>query len=383
VEVSTKTNLILDGSRKLKVLPEVLANIALNMRLFLNKWIKPCAMFLKLTESIFDELWQESEQQGRAGWADTDTEAIDWATLPYIGRLWHCHIPLQEGLGLEIREWEILGSLWHDDPGDGEVHQGFGLVFCLSGKVTTQIHGLSNEIEEPIGSYYFCSHAEFQETEHWQAGEPFRRLYLEVNPFRVFADYTPQQRQQLPRELQQILAGDRQPFLHYRVITPEIFQVLQHILYCPYSGMFKRIYLQAKVQELMLLSLLPFADPAHKLAPANFKPDEVECLYRAKNILLNQLEAPPTLKELAQLAHLNERTLNEGFQQIFGTTVFRYLHEHRLGVARQLLSTGDLRIEEVAQQVGFAHRGYFAKAFRKKFGLSPKAFRQERKKSGE
>jgi AraC family transcriptional regulator, transcriptional activator of the genes for pyochelin and ferripyochelin receptors len=206
---------------------------------------------------------------------------------------------------------------------------------------------------------------------------------LEVNPFRVFADYTPQQRQQLPRELQQILAGDRQPFLHYRVITPEIFQVLQHILYCPYSGMFKRIYLQAKVQELMLLSLLPFADPAHKLAPANFKPDEVECLYRAKNILLNQLEAPPTLKELAQLAHLNERTLNEGFQQIFGTTVFRYLHEHRLGVARQLLSTGDLRIEEVAQQVGFAHRGYFAKAFRKKFGLSPKAFRQERKKSGE
>ncbi|MBW4552756.1 MAG: AraC family transcriptional regulator [Aphanocapsa sp. GSE-SYN-MK-11-07L] len=337
----------------------------------------------ELTDSIVNELWQESEQKGQAAWADTDTEAIDWATLPHIGRLWQCHMPLQEGLELEIQEWEMLEALWHNGSSEKEPDLGFGLTFCLSGKVTTQIHGLTDEIEEPIGYYNFCSHSEFRETEHWQAGEPFRRLYLGVNPFQVFADYTPQQRQQLPRELQQILAGDRKPFFHYRVITPEMFQVVQQILLCPYSGMFKRIYLQAKAQELMLLALLPFVDGGSKVAPSKLTPDEVDCLHRAKNILINQLAAPPTLKELAQKAQLNQRTLNEGFQQTFGTTVFQYLSDHRLGVARQLLTTGDLRIEEVAQQVGFAHRGYFARAFRKKFGFSPKAYRQQHKKSGE
>jgi AraC family transcriptional regulator, transcriptional activator of the genes for pyochelin and ferripyochelin receptors len=349
------------------------------MRLFLNSCmcLKVTMSFL-LTDSIFDELWQESEQLGQAGWADTDTEAVDWAILPHIGRFRQCSMPIQEGLELSTQEWEMLEDLRYVETVDETV--GFG--FYLSGRVITQLHGLTDEIEEPIGYYNFCSCADVAETETWYAGEPFRRLYLHVDPLQVFADYTPQQRQQLPREVQQILGGDRQPFVHYRVITPEIFQVLQQILYCPYSGVLKRIYLQAKSQELMLLALLPFMGNGSKVAPLKLKPDEVECLHRAKNVLIKRLGNPPTLKDLAQQAQLNERTLNEGFQQMFGTTVFRYLHEHRLEVARQLLATGDLRIEEVAQQVGFAHRGYFAKAFRKKFGLSPKAYRQQQKKFG-
>jgi AraC-like DNA-binding protein len=339
-------------------------------------------MPLELTSSIFDELWHESAQRGQAGLADTDTEDVDWAVLPHIGRFRNCHVPVEKGVALTLQEWEMQESLWHNDPDQGELDPGFGLTFCLSGKVITQFHGLTGEIEEPIGYYAFCSCCEFRETERWQAGEPFHRLYLNVNPFQVFADYTPQQRQQLPREVQQILAGDRQPFLHYRVITPEMFQVLQYILLCPYSGMFKRIYLQAKTQELLLLALLPFVDNRCKVAPSKLTSGEVECLHRAKNILINQLAAPPTLKELAQQAQLNQRTLNEGFQQMFGATVFQYLYDHRLGVARQLLTTGDLRIEEVAQQVGFAHRGYFARAFRKQFGLSPRDYRQQHKKLG-
>jgi AraC-like DNA-binding protein len=337
-------------------------------------------MPFELMGSIFDELWQESQQRGQAGWADTDTEDVDWAVLPHIGCFRQCWMPIQEGLELNIQKWEMLAALWHN-PDEGELHEGFGLTFCLSGKVTTQIHGLTDEIEEPIGYYYFCSHSEFRETERWQAGEAFHRLYLSVNPFQVFADYTPQQHQQLPREVQQILEGDRQPFLYYRVITPEIFQVLQQILHCPYSGLLKRIYVQAKAQELMLLALLPFIE--HRPTPTQLTANDVDGLHRAKNILIDQLAAPPALKELAQLAQLNERTLNEGFRQIFGTTVFRYLCDHRLGVARQLLATSDLRIEAVAKQVGFAHRGYFAKAFRQKFGLSPKAYHQQHKKSGE
>ncbi|QYO62758.1 helix-turn-helix domain-containing protein [Leptolyngbya sp. 7M] len=48
--------------------------------------------------------------------------------------------------------------------------------------------------------------------------------------------------------------------------------------------------------------------------------------------------------------------------------------------AQQLLSNPDISIEQVAASVGYANRGNFAAAFRKKFGLNPKAFQLQRRK---
>ncbi len=45
-------------------------------------------------------------------------------------------------------------------------------------------------------------------------------------------------------------------------------------------------------------------------------------------------------------------------------------------MARQLLVNSDLNIQMISQQVGFSNRSYFAQAFRQKFGLNPKQYRQ-------
>jgi AraC family transcriptional regulator, transcriptional activator of the genes for pyochelin and ferripyochelin receptors len=42
--------------------------------------------------------------------------------------------------------------------------------------------------------------------------------------------------------------------------------------------------------------------------------------------------------------------------------------------ARQLLSDRRLNVREVAQAVGYANQSRFAAAFRKQFGINPKAF---------
>jgi AraC-like DNA-binding protein len=46
-----------------------------------------------------------------------------------------------------------------------------------------------------------------------------------------------------------------------------------------------------------------------------------------------------------------------------------------------LIAGGEMKISEVSAKVGFASRSYFASAFRKKFGLSPKAYQLSYKKS--
>jgi transcriptional regulator GlxA family with amidase domain len=64
------------------------------------------------------------------------------------------------------------------------------------------------------------------------------------------------------------------------------------------------------------------------------------------------------------------------FKLAFGRTPMRYLQETRLAAARRLLGqTGD-DIIAIGLAVGFESPGSFSWLFRKRFGVSPRAFRQ-------
>ncbi len=159
-------------------------------------------------------------------------------------------------------------------------------------------------------------------------------------------------------------------------------RVLWQILRCPYQGMTKRMYLEGKALEVVALLLEQEAE-IHKGQPSRvaLKPEQRDRIYHAREILLQRLDNPPTLMELARQAGLNECTLKREFRQVFGKTVFSYLHDYRLEQARQLLDMEDMSTAQVSRMVGFANRGYFAAVFREKFGLNPKDYRKQRKNS--
>jgi AraC-like DNA-binding protein len=331
-----------------------------------------------LTPDTFESLWQESEHNGQASCPDTETDFIDQAVFPHIGRFWQCDTPLQPGLKLSISEWEVPIDLLHIG-GEGEPKSDASLVFHLSGKVQTTLHGLTTEMVETVGHYNFCACSGFRETELWQAGEPFHRIYLDFEPLTLFGHLTGAQLDQIPLELQRTLEGKHRPYNCYRPMTPGMRQVLQQILQCPYDGLLKRMYLQGKAWELLAIAFAQFQPTVPDPMAVPMQPSEIERIYHAKDILIQQLDHPPSLIELARQASLNISALKQGFKRVFGTTPFQYLNDHRLEVARQLLVTQPLCIETIAHQVGFANRGYFAAVFRKKFGLSPQQYRQQQK----
>lgn len=53
---------------------------------------------------------------------------------------------------------------------------------------------------------------------------------------------------------------------------------------------------------------------------------------------------PPTLSDLAQQVRLSNRKLEQGFHQVFNTTVFGYLRQYRLKIAGELLREKKRRI---------------------------------------
>jgi len=184
---------------------------------------------------------------------------------------------------------------------------------------------------------------------------------------------------ELPTELQFLVKdNDWQTCLAPTAITPTMQVALQQILNCPYEGITKKIYLQGKVFELLALQLEPLLKKNKpKRDRRRLKPKDIDRIHYAKEILLARLENPPSLIELARAVGLNDYKLKIGFHQVFGTTVFGYLHNYRLERSRQLLEAGDLTITEVTRAIGFANRSYFATAFKRKFGVNPNDYRRQ------
>ncbi|MBE9015319.1 AraC family transcriptional regulator [Chroococcidiopsis sp. CCALA 051] len=184
--------------------------------------------------------------------------------------------------------------------------------------------------------------------------------------------FFPDENGQLPAELSFLVKGNDWQTLIYPKTNPAIQGVAWQMIHCPYEGAAKRLYLQAKSLELMALQLAPIvADRGNPKPSPRMKPTTIARIYEARDILRRRLENPPSSLELATAVGLSDRTLQRGFQSLFGTTVVGYLAEQRLLQAEQLLRERSMTVTEVAHRFGYGHLGRFAAAFKRKFGITP------------
>jgi CheY-like chemotaxis protein/AraC-like DNA-binding protein len=109
--------------------------------------------------------------------------------------------------------------------------------------------------------------------------------------------------------------------------------------------------------------------------PAQTPPAILRILLRARDRLLADLAAPPSLEDLAAHACTNRTTLTRLFKQYLGMTAFDYLREQRLQQGRRLLASSGLPIADCAERVGYQHTRDFSAAFKQRFGLTPAAYR--------
>lgn len=84
---------------------------------------------------------------------------------------------------------------------------------------------------------------------------------------------------------------------------------------------------------------------------------------------------PLTLADLCRIAHVSPAGLNRAFRHILGRSPIDHLIRLRIARAERLLRDEAISITEIAFRVGFNDSNYFARAFRRFTGLSPRAYR--------
>ena len=188
--------------------------------------------------------------------------------------------------------------------------------------------------------------------------------------------------EELPRGLKHLI-GPRGSACYKRVgkTSPMTSALLQQILQCPYKGLTKRMYLESKAIELLAL-LMEEEATIHQGDDQTALPDldYRDRIHYAQEILLKNLTDPPSLLELARQVGMCDYNLRRGFKEIFDTTVFGYLRDRRLERAQQLLLEPWMSVAEAARTVGYDSHASFTTAFKKKYGVSPKAYQLSARK---
>lgn len=87
------------------------------------------------------------------------------------------------------------------------------------------------------------------------------------------------------------------------------------------------------------------------------------------------LDADLSVPTLARVAGLSRAHFTRIFAAQVGHSPGEYVLEQRMRRAARLLESSDLSVKAIAIASGFADANYFAKAFRRTFGLSPTEFR--------
>jgi len=153
-------------------------------------------------------------------------------------------------------------------------------------------------------------------------------------------------------------------------INHQMYKVIDEIINCERKGFFKKLFLEAKIIELLLLQLEQFSEDS-VYQHISLKKKDIDKIYAVKELILENLNADFSLIELAHQVGTNEFILKKGFKEIFGKTVFSFWTDMKMQQARGLLIERNLNIGEIAHLIGYKNQRHFSAAFKKKYGILP------------
>jgi len=328
-------------------------------------------MTITLTAKESQELWDESIQNSRYNFPLAELDF--YSQFPkQLGKGQIQGIELYPELRLGIIDYEYHDYVVTKIPSWDHPLQ---FTVFLSGKVVEENGGQIGE------GHTLISGSGVQRKMTVQESGRLVGVNIEMPP-KLLRTFFPTKDGKMLRELDFLVKDNDWQTLLYPRITPAIQGVAQQIINCPYQGITKRIYLQGKVMELIGLQLAPILAEQGGLQPSpRLQASTISRIYHAREILLFCLANPPSLLELAQQVGVSDRTLQRGFKELFGTTVFGYLTDKRMEKAKQWLR-GDIPKEplckgivaEVANLVGYSNPAHFAATFKRKFGITPREY---------
>ena len=160
-------------------------------------------------------------------------------------------------------------------------------------------------------------------------------------------------------------------------LSPAMAIVVSQLMENRLHTALKNIYNKGKVYELISLYFNKTEDTDPEQCPYLADDQNIRKIRQAKEIIVAEMNEPPTLEHLAKTIDLPLKRLKEGFKQLYGDSVYGFLFQHKMEFARKLLLSNKYSVGEIGLRVGYSTPSHFIAAFKKKYGTTPKKYLSE------
>ena len=151
--------------------------------------------------------------------------------------------------------------------------------------------------------------------------------------------------------------------------SARLLEIARGALQHPYGGPLGELFLECNALSFVL-EVAKFLEQERRMV-ARIGRGHYDRVMQAREILDTNLIAPPRTLDLARRVGSNITTLQASFKAVVGTTIFGYVRDQRLLMARVLLLEHGLSVAEAGYRVGFSSPAAFTAAYRRNFGYPP------------
>ncbi|GJM63033.1 AraC family transcriptional regulator [Persicobacter diffluens] len=168
-----------------------------------------------------------------------------------------------------------------------------------------------------------------------------------------------------------------QPVTIYKALSDEINVVLQD-LFSEWGNSLGPYHAKARAYELfvMIVKLLNMEESIEAKKDSentvHLSADKMEVVMKARDLLVQNYLNPPSQVELSRHCGVSETLLRKMFKQVFNISMYQYVKDYRLNLAKEMLEKTNWPINVVGNRIGYVHMGQFSAAMKKKFGFGPK-----------
>lgn len=181
--------------------------------------------------------------------------------------------------------------------------------------------------------------------------------------------------------IKKLLKGES--FNYYKKdTTPMPLQTIAYqILNCPFKNGARQLFMKSKALELLSFQIEDMSKTTKSAYDkVNLNANDIDLIYIAKDLLLENIDDAPTLPQLAKLTGISLLKLKAGFKRVYGISVHSYLQQYRIEKAKYLIENKRLNVSEIAWRVGYTNVSHFIAAYRKRYGVNPGSCLKEKRR---
>jgi len=203
-----------------------------------------------------------------------------------------------------------------------------------------------------------------------QAGEEHRFITIEFSPA-FLAEHFRSQSGNVHPLVNAVMRGEavESGVVPRERLAVTLHQLVESLRHCPVFNPAQEMWFRSKALEVA--AHLFFRPAEGELLCSRTQRLARERVEKAKLILRERMQEPPSLDELARLVNCSPFYLSRQFASSGGLTMQQFLRQVRMERAAELLKTGQCNVTEAAMEVGYNSLSHFSSAFHEMFGCCP------------